>query len=119
MEHGKMSALYDAYLASFAAAHPNLVEPVIIGGHDKTDDLDRALWKAGDGKPEYTRDDNVWRKGKVWGRYRSVFQAEDGRVIEYTPHGRCNFNIYAVFPNWEAFNSYEKPRSFNEYFDQW
>lgn len=97
---GKKIAIYEGYLAKHAKAHPNMVEPQIVGGCTK------PAWELPKGSVRYSGTMKIWYQGACHGTY----ELPDGRFAEVGESNGCfPHTIAAIWPSKEAWQSYDKP----------
>ena len=93
-----MSNAYEAYLENWQANHPDVVQPEYP--HSKPN--------MAEAKPI--------RGYRVWDSRGKCFELADGRVLEVGVTTNW-MDCYAVFPSYDAWNSYASPMSFNQYWN--
>lgn len=93
-----MSKAYEAYLANWKAKNLNVVKPEILPTRPNMTDAQKI------------------QGYRVWGNTSKCFQLADGKVLEIGQTTNW-MDIYALFPNFEAWSSYSQPMSFNEFWN--
>ena len=94
-----MSDAYENYLENWKSNHPNVVDPEFPGY-----------------RPDMTGAQPIYGH-RVWDTRSKCFELADGRVLEIGVTTTGWMECYAVFQNRDAWNSYEYPLSFNQYWN--
>ena len=93
-----MSNAYDSYLADWQIKHPNVVQP------------ERPI-----SRPNIIGAQPI-HGHRVFDNRSKCFQLVDGQILEIGQTTNW-MDIYALFPNLEAWNAYAQPMTFNEYWN--
>lgn len=109
---GQKQEIYGAYLKKHQADHPNMIEPEFYGGIGGKDMRELDLTGS-------TRINGQTRGIPWYCVCDEKHKLADGRIVEMGWTTSGNFRTAYVFPNEEAWSKFDRPMSYNAYFEHW